>query len=56
MKTFKITYGGFASRFKHLDARVEAESELSGRNSDGQWEIYTVDEDSIINTRNILEL
>ena len=27
MKTFKITYDGNASRFKHLDARVEAESE-----------------------------
>ena len=27
MKTFKITYDGNASRFKHLNARVEAESE-----------------------------
>ena len=27
MKTFKISYDGYASRFKHLDARVEAESE-----------------------------
>ena len=27
MKTFKITYDGASSRFKHLDARVEAESE-----------------------------
>ena len=33
-----------------------SESELSGRNHDGRWEVYTVDEDSIINTRNILEL
>lgn len=33
-----------------------SESELSGRNNDGRWEVYTVDEDSIINTRNILEL
>ena len=35
---------------------VYVESELSGRNNDGRWEVYTVDEDSIINTRNILEL
>lgn len=32
------------------------EPEFSGRNSDGGWEIITVDKDSIINTRNILEL
>ena len=56
MKTFKISYDGYASRFKGLNAIVEAESELSGRNNDGRWEVYTVDEDSIITTRNILEL
>ena len=56
MKTFIITYTGNASRFKNLNEKVEAESELSGRNNDGRWEVYTVDEDSIINTRNILEL
>jgi len=35
---------------------IYSESEFAGTTNDGRWGVYTVDEDSIINTSNILEL